>query len=198
MTKQKEIDKIRKQLENLKSSPLYEYRVKNNYKPVIGEGSLNAKIMFIGEAPGKTEAETGQPFCGAAGKVLDDLLEFIELKRKDVYITNLVNDRPPGNRDPNQEEIKQYSPFLIEQIKIIRPKILATLGRIPMYFIMKTCNLDSEVKSISKIHGKTFTTKTSYGNINIIPLYHPAAALYNPHLQPVLKQDIKNIVNMLA
>ena len=95
-----ELRKIKDEIINAKNSPLYGYRIKNKYFPVIGEGSHNAKIMFIGEAPGKNEAETGRPFCGAAGHVLDELLESIGLNRKEVYITNILKDRPPENRDP--------------------------------------------------------------------------------------------------
>lgn len=93
------------EITNLKKSPLYAYRVKNNYQPVIGGGNLDAKIVFIGEAPGKKEAETGLPFIGASGKVLDQLLASVKLRREDVYITSIVNDRPPENRDPSPKEI---------------------------------------------------------------------------------------------
>ena len=100
--------KIKDEIVAAKDSPLYEYRIKNKYFPVIGEGSHSAKIMFIGEAPGKNEAETGRPFCGAAGHILDELLESASLDRKEVYITNVVKDRPPENRDPNPNEIEFY------------------------------------------------------------------------------------------
>ena len=111
---------IRDELFHFKQSPLYEYRMQNKYYPVVGEGSHSAKVMFIGEAPGKNEAETARPFCGKSGKVLDAMLESIELNRSDVYITNIVKDRPPENRDPTPEEIKLYAPFLDRQIDIIK------------------------------------------------------------------------------
>ena len=104
--KHERLKKIRDEILNLTASPLYPYRTKNNYLPVIGEGNHDAKIMFIGEAPGKNEAETGRPFCGAAGKVLDELLRDIGIARADVYVTNIVKDRPPENRDPLPEEIE--------------------------------------------------------------------------------------------
>ena len=94
------LKKIKNEVVNLKESPLYEFRIKNKFFPVIGEGNHNAKIMLIGEAPGKNEAETGMPFCGASGRILTELIESIGLKREDVYITNIVKDRPPDNRDP--------------------------------------------------------------------------------------------------
>src|SRR3989344_9619517 len=116
---------IRDEVLVLKKSPLYDYRKRNNYYPVIGEGNHDALVMFIGEAPGKNEALKARPFCGAAGKILDELLGSIGVKREDVYITNIVKDRPPENRDPTPEEIGMYAPFLDRQIDIIAPKIIA-------------------------------------------------------------------------
>src|SRR3989344_3019718 len=110
--KERALKAIKDEILCLVSSPLYKERIKNKYFPVIGEGNHSAKIMFIGEAPGETEAKKGRPFCGAAGKRLDELIESIGLKREDVYITNVVKDRPPNNRDPSQAEIELYSPFL--------------------------------------------------------------------------------------
>src|SRR5689334_3337 len=127
---------IRDEVVELKESPLYQFRTENKNLPVIGEGSHFAKIMFIGEAPGRNEARTGRPFCGAAGKILDKLLESAGIKREEVYITNIVKDRPPQNRDPLPEEIEIYGPFLDRQVEIIQPKVLATLGRYSMGYIM--------------------------------------------------------------
>ena len=192
--KDKKIQKmkqIRDEIWNLTSSPLYKYRKKNNYYPVIGEGSHFAKIVFIGEAPGKNEAQTGRPFCGASGKILDELLGSINVKRKDVYITNIVKDRPQGNRDPTIEEIKIYSPFLVRQLEIIRPKIIATLGRFSMEFIMKLYKLDDKLQKISLLHGQIFETKTSWGKIRIVPLYHPAVALYRANQFDLLRNDFQ-------
>ena len=185
-----QMKKIKDEVINANDSPLYDYRVKNKYFPVIGEGSHNAKIIFIGEAPGKNEAETGRPFCGASGRVLDELLASIRIDRKEVYITNVVKDRPPENRDPMPNEIEFYAPFLDRQIEIIKPDIIATLGRFSMAYIMKKFDLESELKSISIIHGKVFTAKTSYGEIKIIPLYHPAVAVYGTNKE-ILKKDFK-------
>src|SRR3989344_7238990 len=102
---------IRDEVLGLTNSPLYIYRTDNKYFPVIGEGSHDAKIMVVGEAPGRNEAKTGRPFCGAAGQILDDLLASINIPRTDVYITNIVKDRPPSNRDPLPSEIELYAPF---------------------------------------------------------------------------------------
>ena len=186
-----QLRKIKDEIVNAKSSLLYNFRIKNKFLPVIGEGSHNAKIMFIGEAPGKNEALTGRPFCGAAGKILDELLASIGIDRKEVYVTNIVKDRPPFNRDPLPEEIKYYGPFLDRQIEIIKPEVIATLGRFSMAYIMKKFGLESELKSISAIHGKMFNAETSYGKIKIIPLYHPAVAIYNNSTKEALKKDFK-------
>lgn len=183
------LEKIKEEVLNLKSSPLFKFRTENNYFPVIGEGSLEAKIMFIGEAPGKKEALTGKPFCGASGKFLDELLKSAGIKREDVYITNIVKDRPPENRDPSPEEIRSYGPFLDRQIEIIQPKIIATLGRYSMSYIFEKFHMEAHLEPISKTHGKIFEIKLSYGKVKIIPLYHPAAAIYNQHLKETLKKD---------
>lgn len=182
---------IRNELLQLKESPLYQYRLENKFFPVVGEGSHVAKIMFIGEAPGKNEAQTARPFCGKSGKVLDDMLESINLNRSDVYITNIVKDRPPENRDPNDEEIKVYGPFLDRQIDIIKPQVIATLGRYSMNYIMKKFGLEEKIDSIGNLHGKEFPVTSNYGPVNIIPLYHPAVALYNGSNKETLLNDFK-------
>ena len=173
----------------LKTSPLYAERVANKAFPVIGEGDHFSKIMFVGEAPGKNEAKTGRPFCGAAGKILDELLMSIGMKRESVYITNIVKDRPTDNRDPLPEEIEIYGPFLDRQIKIIEPKVIATLGRFSMDYIMRKFGLEFDILPISQMHGKVFKAPTSYGEVTILPLYHPAASIYNQHLKSTLKED---------
>jgi len=178
-----------------KHLPLYRERVKNQVFPVIGEGNHYAQIMFIGEAPGKNEAEQGRPFCGAAGKVLDQLLESTGIPRKDVYVTNIVKDRPPMNRDPEPNEIDAYGPYLDRQIEIIQPEIIATLGRFSMVYIMNKFNLGSQLESISRIHGKIFDVTASYGMVKIIPLYHPAVAVYNNQMKDTLKKDFKILLN---
>lgn len=182
---------IKDEVVNLKNSPLQAERIKNKTLPVIGEGSHFAKIMFVGEAPGKNEAATGKPFCGRSGQILDELLESIEVPRQEVYVTNIVKDRPTKNRDPLPEEIEIYGPFLDRQINIIQPEVIATLGRFSMDYIMKKFDLDFEIEPISKAHGKSYDAKTSYGEVKIIPLYHPAVAIYNSHSKDTLKEDFK-------
>lgn len=185
------LKQIKDEVTNLKKSPLYKERVANKAHPVIGEGDHFAKIMFVGEAPGKNEAETGRPFCGASGRVLDELLASVEIDRKTVYVTNIVKDRPTKNRDPLPKEIALYAPFLDRQIDIIQPKIIATLGRFSMEYIMRRLGLESKLEPISKIHSKSFEAKTSYGTVKIIPFYHPAVALYNGSTKGKLKEDFQ-------
>lgn len=192
------LKQIRNEVVNFKESPLYQERIKNNAFPVIGEGSHYAKIMFVGEAPGRNEAKTGRPFCGAAGKILDELLASASIKREDVYITNIVKDRPPFNRDPLPEEIEAYGSFLDRQIEIIQPKIIATLGRFAMSYIMQKFNLENQLDSISRMHGKVYDAKASYGKIKIVPLYHPAVAVYNSNAKTGLIEDIKILKNIVA
>lgn len=189
--------KIKDEVLCLEDSLLHEERRKNKVFPVIGEGSHYAKIMFVGEAPGKNEAETGRPFCGAAGRVLDELLASISIVRKEVYVTNIVKDRPPSNRDPLPEEIERYSPFLDRQIQIIQPKVIATLGRFSMEYIMKKFGLEAELESVGRIHGRIFDSHTDYGDVKIIPLYHPAVALYDGNQIDVLKKDFKVLKSVL-
>ncbi len=209
------LKQIKEEVVNLKESPLYAERIKNKVFPVIGEGSHNAKVMFVGEAPGKNEATTGRPFCGASGRILTEMIESIGQKREDVYITNVVKDRPTDNRDPLPEEIKIYAPFLDRQIEIIQPKVIATLGRYSMAYVMSRFfqnrgssmtmssgenELDGpfdskgNLKTISQIHGKVFNVKSSYGEIRIIPLYHPAVALYQNSLKSQMFEDFKRIL----
>ncbi|MES2314484.1 MAG: uracil-DNA glycosylase [Patescibacteria group bacterium] len=191
MTKTDLMKAIRDEILVLKESPLYEYRTGKGYFPVIGEGSHDATIMFVGEAPGQNEAKTGRPFCGAAGKVLDELLTHVGIDRKSIYITNIVKDRPPENRDPTPREIEVYGPFLDRQIEIIKPRVIVALGRYAMGYIMKRFDLDAQLESIGKAHGKAYVTKTSYGNLDIVTLYHPCVAVYNPNNLPNLKKDME-------
>jgi uracil-DNA glycosylase len=192
-----ELQKIKREVENLRASPLYEYRLENNYLPVIGEGDPAAELMFIGEAPGKNEAESGRPFVGAAGKLLDRLLASIGLERDQVYITNIVKDRPPENRDPKPEEIRLYSPFLLRQIEIIQPKVIATLGRFSMDFIMEQFNAQEKGKKISKLHGKPVHIKAPHGKVILLPLYHPAFALYRRDQKEALEEDFRKLLKYI-
>ena len=193
MNRTEELKKIKDEVIALENSVLAEERRTNGTLPVIGEGNHNAEIMFIGEAPGENEAKTGRPFCGRAGKVLDSLLESVGIKREDVYITNIVKDRPPKNRDPLPEDIEIYAPFLDRQIEIIKPKVVATLGRFSMQYVMFRYGLENELDTIGALHGKVLQTT----NFKLIPLYHPAAAIYNQSLLETLKQDFQVLKDLV-
>ncbi|MFA5996020.1 MAG: uracil-DNA glycosylase [Patescibacteria group bacterium] len=185
------LKQIKDEVVNLTQSPLYTERIKNKMLPVIGEGNHQAKIMFVGEAPGRNEAIYGRPFCGAAGKLLDELLASVGIPRQDVYITNIVKDRPTNNRDPLPAEIEIYGPFLDRQINIIQPAVIVTLGRYSMIYIMTKFGLQHKLTNISNMHGQLFTTTTSYGPLAILVQYHPAAALYNGSLRTTLAKDFQ-------
>ncbi len=184
---EQELKKIKKEVLNCKKCPLYKERIKDGFYPVIGEGNHQTKIIFCGEAPGLQEAKTGRPFCGAAGKILDELLESVGIKREDVYISNLIKCRPPKNRNPQKEEIEACVPYLERQIKIIKPKVVCTLGNYSTAYIMEKYGLKEKIQGISKIRGKIFEAE----KIKIIPLYHPAVATYNPNMKEILKKDFK-------
>ncbi len=162
--------------------------------PVIGQGSHSAKTMFIGEAPGQSEDQTGRPFCGAAGKVLDELLASVNIKREEVYICNILKCRPPGNRNPKPDEIKACTSYLLGQIEIIKPEIICTLGNFSTAFILEQFGLKDKVEGIGKIHGKVFEAQSLFGKIKIIPLYHPAAATYNPNMKTILQKDFQSLL----
>lgn len=195
--RQEAMQKLADELRDLRQSPLYPLRSEQGYKPVLGEGSLDAPVIFIGEAPGKKEAETGQPFVGASGKVLSQLLAAIGLQREDVYITNIVKDRPPENRDPHPEEIALYAPLLRKQLEIIRPKVIATLGRFAMEFIIEQYGLPLQGQKIGDLHGKPIEIESEAGQITFIPLYHPAVALYNRDQRETLEADFQTLQKFL-
>lgn len=153
---------------------------------VPGAGNPHSEIMFIGEGPGFHENQQGLPFVGAAGQFLDELLAEASLKREDVFITNVVKCRPPGNRDPQPEELEACKPYLERQIAAINPDVIVTLGRFSMGHFIRN-------GKISSIHGHSFW---SNGRM-IIPMYHPAAALHQPSLRSVVVTDFKELPRML-
>jgi len=161
---------------------------KERTQAVPGEGNPHADIMFIGEGPGKNEDLKGEPFVGAAGKFLNELLASIGLERKDVFITNVVKCRPPGNRDPEKDEVASCYPYLEEQVRLIQPKLIILLGRHAMYRF-----LPNDLK-ISEVHGKAFRYKGIATETQIfLPLYHPAVALYNGSYRGILLEDFATI-----
>lgn len=197
LNKTEALKKIKDEVVAFSASPLYQERIINKYFPVIGEGNHDAEIMLVGEAPGENEAKTGKPFCGRAGKVLDNLLESVGIKREDIYITNIVKDRPPKNRDPLPDEISAYAPFLDKQIEIIAPKVIATLGRFSMQYVMNRYGLETESAPISILHGKVFETEFEGNKFKVVPLYHPAAAIYNQELLKTLEKDFEVLPSLI-
>jgi DNA polymerase len=153
---------------------------------VMGDGNPAADIVFIGEAPGKHEDEQGIPFVGAAGRFLNEMLASINLKREDIYITNIVKYRPPDNRDPSPEEKAAFLPYLMQQIAVIQPKLIVTLGRHSMEAMLPGLK-------ISQVHGQP---KRYKGQV-YLPLFHPAAALYNGGLRSTLQEDFARIPAIL-
>ena len=148
----------------------------------MGDGNADADIVFIGEAPGKNEDLQGKPFVGAAGKFLDEMLAAAGLQRQDVYITNIVKYRPPNNRDPLPEEKRQFWPYLMRQLEVIRPKAVLTLGRHSGGGFIPNLR-------ISQDHGRPRRVRLHELEFVVIPLYHPAAALYNGSMRQTLIDD---------
>jgi DNA polymerase len=184
---------VRADLVNATTSPLYAHRIENRYFPVLGEGNPDASILFIGESPGKTEVETGRPFLGPSGEVLDSMLRGIDLKREDVFMTNVLLDRPPDQHEPTPEETAFYAPFLDRMIDIIQPTVIATLGRWAMQYVLKKFDTPEKRGKISALHGKLIKASAPYGEIHIIPLYHPAVVLYNPTERETLRKDFEKL-----
>ena len=160
------------------------------HRLVIGDGNLNSEIVFIGEAPGKNEDLQGLPFVGAAGKFLNEMLATANMDRTDVYITNIVKYRPPNNRDPSPEEKAAFWPYLLKQIEIIQPKVVITLGRHSMEYFLPGMK-------IGEIHGEAKRIQFGDEKLVIIPLFHPAAALYNGSLRQTLIDDFLKVPEII-
>jgi uracil-DNA glycosylase len=185
LTKQEQMDKIKSEIIKEKITPEL---AASATQLVFGDGSLDADVVFVGEAPGKNEDLQGLPFVGAAGKFLDEMLNSIGMKRSDVYITNIVKYRPPNNRDPYPDEKMAFLPFLRAQLELIKPKLVVPLGRHSMGSL-----LPPELK-ISQCHGQA---KRYKGQV-FMPMFHPAAALYNSSMRSTLIDDFKKIPRILA
>jgi len=183
----KELKKIKDEVLKCRKCNLYK---KRKY-PVIGEGNHKAKIILIGEAPGATENLTGHPFCGAAGKILDELFSLIGRERKDVFVCNILKCQPPGNRNPRKQEIESCAPFLLRQIEVIKPRVICTLGNFSTTFIFRQYGLEDKIKGISHLHGKIFEAEKT----TIIPFYHPAVATYNANMKKILIKDFQILKN---
>ncbi|MGQ9543912.1 MAG: uracil-DNA glycosylase family protein [Candidatus Bathyarchaeia archaeon] len=164
-------------------------------RPVLGEGSLEAHIMFIGEAPGFREDVEGRPFVGAAGRLLDKILIENQLDRRAIYITNIVKHRPPMNRSPKSDEVEACTPYLERQIQILKPRIIVTLGVHSARYILSKVGV--KFKSIGEIRGKIYTDKL-WNQVKIMPTLHPAAALYNPTYRATIGMDLGRLRHELS
>lgn len=191
--KREAIKAIRDDLVGAIDSPLYAHRTENGYFPVVGDGHPDARILFIGEAPGKFEAAEGRPFTGPSGEVLNEMLGDIGLQREDVFVTNIVLDHPPGNRTPTAEEIAFYAPFVDRLIDVIRPAVIVTLGGSAMTHILKKLNLPEQRSKIGALHGKLIKAVMPYGEIHVVPLYHPAVVLYSASQKTTLRKDFQKL-----
>ncbi len=183
MKKEELLEQVNRALQSCKKCRLSRTRI----KVVPGEGDPESDIMFIGQCPGANEDQQGRPFVGRAGRLLDELLTSLGLKREKVFITNIVKCRPPENRDPMVDEIRACSPYLERQIKSVNPKLIITLGRFASEFFI------SDGK-ISQIHGVPHRVK----GLLILPLYHPAAALRSTGVAEALRADFRKIPKVLA
>ena len=186
------VKEIEKEIKVCSKCPLH----KTRKFPVPGEGNIDAKVMLIGLGPGYHENLKGKPFVGAAGKFLDELLQLAGLKREEVYITNVIKCYLSDNK-PTEEEIEACTPYLDRQIKIIKPKIILTLGNVSTSYILKKFGFKTE--SMWKIHAKVFQISNLLLQTQIVPMYHPASALYNPRMKVTLREDwrtLKNIENL--
>jgi DNA polymerase len=161
---------------------------KSRKNAVPGEGPTDAKIMFVGEGPGQNEDDQGRPFVGAAGKLLTELLESIGLSRSEVFITNIVKCRPPGNRAPRKHEIEACNPYLMSQIRLIKPRIVCALGTPAIATLL------GDEFSATRVHGRPM----SKGDVTILPMYHPAAALYDASLKGTLASDFMILKHLLT
>jgi DNA polymerase len=159
---------------------------------VFGAGNADADLMFIGEAPGASEDEQGLPFVGRAGKLLDQLLEEIGLQRKDVFIANVLNCRPPGNRDPLPIEIENCQYYTMRQVELIEPSVICSLGN------FSTKLLRGDPTGITRLHGQPETITLAARNVRLYPIYHPAAALYTPRMLETLREDFARLPELLA
>lgn len=177
------LDELRVQVESCRRCPLCDGRMQT----VFGVGNPHARVMFIGEAPGKNEDLQGEPFVGAAGHYLNELLGCAGLRREDVFIANVLKCRPPGNRDPRPEEIQTCTPYLREQTRTIDPEVLVTLGKFSTQFVLKT------QVGITRLHGRVQRA----GKFLVFPIFHPAAALYDGAKREALENDFVTLGQLL-
>ena len=183
-----QLEALRAQVEACTRCELHATRT----RAVFGEGDPQAALMFVGEAPGYHEDQQGRPFVGAAGKTLEELLASIGLSREQVFIANVLKSRPPNNRDPRPEEISACEPWLWQQIALIRPSVICTLGN------FATKLLSGDPTGITRVHGRPQLQVLGDQPVHLYPIFHPAAALYTPSMMATLKEDFLRLPALLA
>ncbi|MEM1520090.1 MAG: type-4 uracil-DNA glycosylase [Candidatus Korarchaeum sp.] len=184
------LEEIAERIRRCEKCPLHISRK----RAVPGEGSEDSRIMFIGEAPGRNEDEMGRPFVGAAGKLLEELLASVGLRRGEIFITNVVKCRPPNNRDPEPEEIEACLPYLIEQVSVIDPDVIVALGRHSAGVLLGRIG----GVSIMRVRGRVHEVEV-FGKLRkVMPTLHPAAALYNPKLRSLIEEDFEELRRMIS
>jgi uracil-DNA glycosylase len=186
--RREELVALYKEVSKCTKCPLHETRAKT----VFGAGNADADLMFVGEAPGAEEDRQGLPFVGRAGQLLNQLLEEIGLSREDVFIANVLKSRPPGNRDPQPDEIAACEPYLWEQVRLIEPKVVCTLGN------FATKLLSGSPTGITKVRGTPQVRQLGSRTVLLLPLFHPAAALRTPSVKETLRGDFATIPGLLA
>lgn len=188
MGKHEELEELKKEINNA-NLPLKEGAT----NVVMGKGSADAEILFVGEAPGRNEDLQGMPFVGAAGKNLDKLLAEVGLSLDNVYVANILKYRPPENRNPSEEEIRSHTPFLVKQIKIIQPKVICSLGNYATKFFLANGAVEKmdKMPGITTVHGKVKEMEFEGLKIKLIPLFHPAAIIYNRNLIEAWDKDME-------
>ena len=185
MGKKEEMDALSEIIQACKKCPLHASR----RRAVPGEGNLNAEVMLVGEAPGEREDEVGRPFVGQAGRLLEDALRELGVGRGEVYITNVVKCRPPGNRDPEDSEVEACKPYLERQIQIVAPRVVVALGRHSARLLLGYGGV--KFKGIMQVRCKAYRVKVAGVEVEVVPTIHPAAALYNPRNRPLLVEDLR-------
>lgn len=183
MADSRTLDDVRADVAACRRCPLCDGRTNT----VFGNGDPQARVLVVGEAPGKNEDKQGEPFVGAAGRNLSEFLEIAGLKREQIFIANVLKCRPPDNRDPRPDEIAACVPFLREQTRLINPDVIVTLGNFATKFILKT------ERGITSLHGQTFTA----GRFKVFPMFHPAAAIYDRTKRPLIEEDFARLGEIL-
>jgi DNA polymerase len=191
--KEAALKQIRLDLLSATESPLYPIRQENRFFPVLGDGDANATLLFISESPGINEAREGRPFFGQSGAVLNEMLATIGLTREQVFVTNFVLDYLGEKREPKADELAFYAPFVDRIFEVIQPAVIVAMGGIATRELLKKYDQPDAKEKISAIHGKLLPVTATWGNIHIVPTYHPASVLYSASWKAWLREDFQKL-----